>query len=69
MRREAAALLAGVPAGSKVTLGVAPERLSAMIGRHRENVDGLRRAFSLGQVRVKCLPQAGGGVVLVDVRP
>ena len=68
LRREAAALLAGVPAGSEVTLGVAPERLSAMIGRHRENVDGLRRAFSLSQVRVKCLPQAGGGVVLVDVR-
>ncbi len=68
LRRQAAALLDGVPAGAEVTLGVAPERVSAMTGQHRANIEALTAAFGLARLRVKGLDEAGDGVVLVDVR-
>ena len=67
LRRQAAALLEGVPAGSRVTLAVAPERLSAMIGQHRCNIAALKEAFSLAEVTVKATETASDGVSLVDV--
>ena len=67
LRRQAAALLEGVAPGSRVTLGVAPERASAMIGQHRDNIRALTERFSLGALQVKPLETACGGVVLVDV--
>ena len=66
LRRQAAALLRGVPPGSAVTLGVAPERLSAMIGQHRANIGALTAAFSLKELTVRAVENAGEGVVLVD---
>ena len=67
LRRQAAALLEGVPAGSRVTLAVAPERLSAMIGQRRRNIATLKDAFSLAKVTVQAAENAGDGVSLVDV--
>ena len=68
LRRQAETLLEGVPAGADVTLAVTPERLSAMIGQHRVNVEALKARFGLGSLRVKSSDAAGDGVVLVDVR-
>ncbi len=69
LRRRAVELLRTVPAGSRVTLGVAPERLSAMIGQHRVNVIALREEFSLADLTVKAIANAGGDIVPVDVGP
>ncbi len=69
MLRRAAALLAGIPAGSFVTLGVAPERVSAMTGQHRANIAALTRRFDLGGVRIRPVDAAGDTVVLVDAGP
>ncbi len=68
LRRRAAALLQAVPAGAFVTLGVAPERVSAMIGQHRANIADLTARYGLAGLAVKPLENAGGDVVLVDVR-
>ncbi len=68
LRRQAERLLEGVPAGADVTLGVAPERVSAMIGQHRSNIAALTAAFKLRRLRVKGLATAGDGVVLVDAQ-
>ncbi len=69
LRRRAAELLRTVPAGSRVTLGVAPERLSAMIGQHRANIRALREEFSLADLTVRAVEGAGGDIVPVDVGP
>ncbi len=69
LRRQAAALLRDVPPGSHVTLGVAPARVSAMIGQHRRNIASLREEFGLADLAVKATETAGQGVSLVDVRP
>ena len=63
MRREAAELLAGVPAGASVTLSVAPERVSDMTGQHRGNLSDLQSRFGLSGVRV--LPVDGAGERIV----
>ena len=69
LRRQAEKVLAGVPAGSAVTLGVDPKRVSALIGQHRSNIVALTAQFSLRALAVKGLETAGEGIVLVDVRP
>ncbi len=68
LRRQAAALLAAVPPGSAVTLGVDRRRISAMTGWRRSNIRALTEAFSLRSLSVKPLPEAEENVVLVDVR-
>ncbi len=65
LRRRAAALLEGVPAGSRVTLHVAPERVSAMTGQRRANLAALKAQFALADLRVE--PSAAGEELLVDV--
>ncbi len=65
LRRRAAALLEGVPAGSRVTLHVAPERVSAMTGQRRANLTALKAQFALADLRVE--PSAAGEELLVDV--
>ncbi len=69
LRRQAAALLRDVPPGSRVTLGVAPERVSAMIGQRRRGVMSLQEEFGLAELTVRAVKTAGNGVSLVDVRP
>ena len=65
LRRRAAALLEGVPAGSRVTLHVAPERVSAMTGQRRANLAALKAQFALAALRVE--PSAAGEELSVDV--
>ena len=69
LRRQAEKVLAGVPAGSAVTLGVDPRRVSALIGQHRSNIAALAEEFSLRSLAVKGLETAGEAIVLVDVKP
>ena len=53
---RAAALLVDLPPESRVTLSVAPQKLSQMLGQHRENVRRLRERFPLRSLEV--LPDA-----------
>jgi histone acetyltransferase (RNA polymerase elongator complex component) len=53
LRRQAAALLEGVSQGSRVVLGVAPERVSPMIGQHRQNILRLTAQFGLRSLTVR----------------
>ena len=67
MRRKAAELLRGVPAGSSVTLGVAPNRVSAMTGQHRRNIARLTEEFGLASLRVRAVPEAlDNEILMVD---
>ena len=67
LRRRAEKLLAGVPAGADVTLGVAPERVSAMTGNRRSNIRALTDEFSLGSLRIRPVEGAGEEkILLVD---
>lgn len=66
LRREAAELMRGIPAGAYVTLGVAPKRVSAMTGQHRSNIKRLTAEFSLAGLTIKPLPDAGDRIILVD---
>lgn len=68
LRRRAAALLGAVPPGASVTLGVAPNRVSAMTGQHRENIRRLTEEFSLKELKIRALPQAGEEIILVDAK-
>ena len=68
LRRRAAALLGAVPPGASVTLGVAPNRVSAMTGQHRENIRRLTEEFSLKEVKIRALSQAGEEIILVDAK-
>ena len=66
LRRRAAALLRDVPRGTAaVTLGVAPDRVSAMTGRHRSNLRALSDEFGV-TVTVKPVAGAGEDILLVD---
>ena len=67
LRRKAAALLVHVPAGSRVTLAVAPGRVSAMIGQHRSNIASLTEQFRLRSLAVRPREGLGQDTVLVDV--
>ncbi len=68
LRRRAEKLLRDVPPGSSVTLGVAPDRVSAMTGQHRGNIWALKEGFSLASLTVKPVESAGEDILLVDVR-
>ena len=52
MRNKAERLLKGVPPGSRVVLGVAPQSLSQMIGQKRCNIKALTEMFGLGELNV-----------------
>ena len=65
MRRQAAVLLRDVPAGSSVTLGVAPNRVSAMTGQHRRNIERLTEEFQLSALRVRAVPEARDNEILM----
>ena len=50
--RRASELLRGIPPGREIILGVAPNRISAMIGQRRANIARLTAAFSPASLRV-----------------
>ena len=64
---RARALLASVESGSRVTLGVAPECLSQMIGQKRGNLAALRGEFSLEEIKVVPAAAETGEIVLLSV--
>lgn len=67
MRRQAAALLQDVPPGSRVTLGVAPSRVSAMTGQRRKNILALQGEFSLAELKIRSAGDVSGdGIILLD---
>ena len=68
MRQAASELLkqSAVPAGASVTLGVAPAKVSMMTGQHRRNLKALREEFSLSGLKIRSVPEAGDGILLVD---
>jgi histone acetyltransferase (RNA polymerase elongator complex component) len=66
LRRQAEELLQGVPAGAAVTLRVASQRVSAMTGQHRRNIEALLAEFGLAAVSVKGA-DVSDGEILVDV--
>ena len=68
LRRRAAELLRAVTPGASVTLGVAPNRVSAMTGQRRENIRRLAEEFSLAELKIQPLPQAGEEIILVDAK-
>lgn len=68
LRRRAEELLKDVPAGAAVTLGVAPERISAMVGQHRANIAALTAFRRLRRLTVKAAAGAGDEIILVDVQ-
>lgn len=64
LRSKAEALLCGVPPGSRAALLVPPRWVSAMTGRHRENLAWLKNAFSLSELRVRPDETTGEGIKL-----
>lgn len=53
MYDKARALLVGVPAGSQVTIGVNPARISQMTGQHRENIKRLTAELDLKELKIR----------------
>ena len=66
LRRRAAELLKNVPRGASVTIGVAPGRVSAMTGQHRENIRRLTEEFGLSELKIRSVPGADEEIILVD---
>lgn len=52
MLNRARQLLAGVPAGSSVTIAVHKSKVSQMVGQHRQNAETLKRELLLKEVKV-----------------
>ena len=69
MRRRAADILSGVPAGASVTLGVAPRLVSVMIGQRRGNIAALTEEFALENLKICAVPEVGDRILLIDVKP
>ncbi len=68
----ARALLRDVPPGSEVILGVGKGRVSAMVGRHRENLDELGKAFALRGIHVREMNEdekTAPRLLAIDTRP
>lgn len=62
LRNRAEELLAGIPAGSSVTLGCASSRLSQLIGQKRANVAYLSEKFSLSELRIRSTDAKNGEI-------
>lgn len=66
MREKAEELLADVPKGSSVTLGVNSSKISQMIGQHRCNIDYLTERFSLGELKVKSADIDADDIIILN---
>ncbi|SHH63557.1 Radical_SAM C-terminal domain-containing protein [Sporobacter termitidis DSM 10068] len=64
---RARALLRGRGAVARVTLGVAPSRVSVMTGQRRGNIAALRTEFGIADVRVAGAEVAPGEIVILSI--
>ena len=65
---QARKLLDGVPAGSRVTLGIGAPRLSQLIGQRKVNVLTLRQEFSLAELQVQALPDPDAPLLTLSIK-
>ena len=65
---QARKLLDGVPAGSRVTLGIGAPRLSQLIGQRKVNVLTLRQEFSLAELQVQALPDPDAPLQILSIK-
>ena len=65
---QARKLLDGVPAGSRVTLGIGAPRLSQLIGQRKVNVLTLRQEFSLAELQVQALPDPDAPLRILSIK-
>ena len=61
-------LLDGVPAGSRVTLGIGAPRLSQLIGQRKVNVLTLRQEFSFAELQVQALPDPDAPLQILSIK-
>ena len=66
-RRKAEAILAGVPRGADVVLGVSAGRTSLMIGQKRTNIISLSEEFGFRSVRVRETEQNDGDIRVLSI--
>ena len=66
LRQMAEELLDRSEFGERVLLGVSPERVSAMTGQHRGNIDFLQEKYRVRELRVVPDPSAGTGILLLS---
>lgn len=57
--------LNGIPAGSRVTLGVNKSRVSQAVGQHRENISRLTAEFGLKELKIRGI-DAGKDEISID---
>ena len=67
MLDKARALLAGIPAGSRVTLGTAERSLSQTIGQKRKNLLLLQEEFALAGIKIVPAAVKEGEILLLSV--
>ncbi len=66
-RERAEALLAGVEPGSRVLLGVRPEKISQATGQHRQNLRWLEERFALAELKIRPAAVKNEEIVLLSV--
>lgn len=61
------AVLNGVPAGSRVTLGVNKSRVSQAVGQHRGNVSRLTAEFGLKELKIRGIDAENDEISIVSI--
>jgi histone acetyltransferase (RNA polymerase elongator complex component) len=67
MLNKARTLLTGIPAGSRVTLGVNRSDVSKMIGQHRCNVTSLISEFKLAKLKINEADVKNGEICIICI--
>ncbi len=67
MLNKARTLLTGIPAGSRVTLGVNRSNVSKMIGQHRCNVTSLISEFKLAKLKINEANVKNGEICIICI--
>lgn len=67
MLNKARTLLTGIPAGSRVTLGVNRSDVSKMIGQHRYNVTSLISEFKLAKLKINEADVKNGEICIICI--
>ena len=65
---QARKLLDGVPAGSRVTLGIGAPRLSQLIGQKKANILLLRQELSLAKLQVQGLRDPDAPLLILSIK-